>query len=722
MQRLRRKLNRAVWHFYGQLRDRITPTWGVIPSLAGLRTPRFASLDWRRVGAQRKTLLFLADDAVAHRFDLLGSGPVTVRYGMECHGIGGFRYDSGPAVQVDADGHWLAGRINRANLKHAKAIWSLVDAEYQPIDWQIDFKSGYRWSERTWYRNIPIGRHRGADVKVPWELSRMQHLPALAWAYGLLVDEEPERGAEYAREYRNQILDFTATNPPRYGVNWRTTMDVALRAVSWILSWDLITGKGHRFDPAFENCLVQGLYAHGRHIAANLEWDPSWRSNHYYIDILGLLFIAAWLPRTPDTDAWLAFSRQEFFTESERQFGKDGAHCESSASYHRLVGEALAYGAAALSGLDKNKLKALKEYDSTCLHGPVPLLKPDALTGLYPLDRLPESVVERLAGAAGFSIAITQNNGDAVQIGDTDSGRFAKLQPCGRLTDDGWKESHLDHRPLVGAISGLIDCERWRIFSEPYTLDAVCIEALAGQKRLRHLPAMAQLPNNRMGFSAIAVPESAQSWRLELPHGSCDDLTALAFADFGLWIIRGERLHLTVRCGATGRIDRGGHAHNDQLSVTLCVDGIPVIQDPGTYCYTPFPEQRNRYRSVLAHFAPRPTSLPHREPGDLNLGLFRLDDRAQAECLGFDNGRFLGHHRGFGYPVWRYLKIEDDVLEICDWSEGAPLLPTQALFEQSRSHAYVRFSPGYGLLAPSCKTAGPGSSCAVSRDSGIGHV
>ena len=54
--------------------------------------------------------------------------------------------------------------------------------DYEPIDWQLDFKSGYRWSDWTWYRVIRCGNIRGADVKVPWELGRLQHLPQLALA------------------------------------------------------------------------------------------------------------------------------------------------------------------------------------------------------------------------------------------------------------------------------------------------------------------------------------------------------------------------------------------------------------------------------------------------------------------------------------------------------------------------------------------------------------
>ena len=34
-----------------------------------------------------------------------------------------------------------------------------------------------------------LWRHCGVDVKVPWELARMQHLPHLALAFGLSQDQ-----------------------------------------------------------------------------------------------------------------------------------------------------------------------------------------------------------------------------------------------------------------------------------------------------------------------------------------------------------------------------------------------------------------------------------------------------------------------------------------------------------------------------------------------------
>jgi len=88
----------------------------------------------------------------------------------------------------------------------------------QPIDWHCDFKSGYMWSPKTFYRNIRYGQIEGVDVKVPWELSRFQHLNILGQAYILTKNKK------YAEEFANQISDWIDNNPIGFGVNWKCTM------------------------------------------------------------------------------------------------------------------------------------------------------------------------------------------------------------------------------------------------------------------------------------------------------------------------------------------------------------------------------------------------------------------------------------------------------------------------------------------------------------------
>jgi len=73
------------------------------------------------------------------------------------------------------------------------------------------------------------------------------------------------------------------------------------------------------------------------------------------------------------------------------------------------------------------------------------------------------------------------------------------------------------------------------------------------------------------------------------------------FPDFGLSLYQRSTYQLTARCGPIGQYGKGGHAHNDQNAITLRVDGVPVIVDPGSCWYAGDPEQRNRDRSVAGH-------------------------------------------------------------------------------------------------------------------------
>ena len=150
-------------------------------------------------------------------------------------------------------------------------------------------------------------------------------------------------------------------------------------------------------------------------------------------------------------------------------------------------------------------------------------------------------------------------------------------------------------------------------------------------------------------------------------------------------------MFLSIRCGPVGQNGNGGHAHNDALSIELQIDGIDRITDPGSYLYTPLPEIRNAYRSIKAHFAPY---MDQREPNHIDHNLFRMEDRAQTQCLYFGDKGFIGMHIGYGSPVYRLIQVQEDRLVIKDGIDGPeklvpldPLNPTNGLL----------FSSGYGI-------------------------
>lgn len=667
---------------------------------------------------------------LSHRFDLLGSGWVRVYHGRRCYGMEGNRFEMGAEVKADHDGCWLEGRTNFANLAEAQRIWNLVDEDYIPIDWQLDFKSGFRWREDTWYQDIQYGHILGVDIKMPWELARMQHLPQLAWAYALAQCgrkefDEPEH---YVREFRNQVLDFIATNPPRWGVNWKCTMDVAIRVANWLIAYDLLKSFGAQFDKAFEDVFFRSVYEHGAHIIENLEWSPNLRSNHYLSDIVGLLFASIYLPCNRETNAWLAFAVQELVKEVKNQFYEDGGNFEASTSYHRFSAELVSYATALVLGISDEKRRALQIYDHHTIRC-LPRLAPAPLP-FYPLpgsngsSPFPEWYFLRMERMAEFTMHITKFSGHIPQIGDNDSGRFLKLFPVYKKMKVGdakecfsnlknyteltnneiyWMEDFLDHHHLVAAINGLFSRADFDAFvSDAARRESKIIEILSRDTKS---VSAASIVEKKMTTEISQIGTLSDWQRFETlfsestpfpiitrftANRAClrDGLETIAYPNFGLYLFRSKHLYLSIRCGSIGQNGNGGHAHNDQLSIELEINGKAVIVDPGTYVYTPIPDQRNAYRSVRAHFSPR---MENKEPGDISGGMFVIDGDPQAAVIYFGVQGFVGRHDGYGSPVYRRITIEDASVAIADFAPSKEL--TQDAYEK------LSFSPAYGILA-----------------------
>lgn len=681
-----------------------------------------------------------------HRFDLLGSGWVQVKHGMKCRGLEGYSYDMGESVLADTAGKWLEGRINKSNLGESQHIWQLIfknfseitnqksDITYTPIDWQIDFKSGYRWAEGSWSRDIKLGNLPGVDVKVPWELARMQHLPQMAWS-SLSLPEGSSKRSTMRREFRNQVLDFMATNPPRFGINWTCAMDVAIRASNWLLAYDLFCAGGSNFDDEFEKLFARSIYEHGLFIVHNLEWVNQKRGNHYLADIVGLSFIAGYLPSTMETDAWLAFAVQELINEVQYQFYPDGGNFEGSTAYHRFSSEMVYYATALILGLPQERKEKMKSYDYKLLNTGrnKPRLKPAPL----PFYRLPENSIpdseespfpkwyyERMERMAEFIMNMTKPDGHIPQIGDNDSGRFFKLSPqCDCLTvkqakamydnlktydelpdsADYYIEDQLNCRHLVAAASGLfdrVDFKSWLVGQDKTATqhDNVVIRFLCGNKYVG-----TQIRKQYKKTDNEIAPAGEYDFQKVLAkcHSNNDDkmrvteipvkadylqgLLLYAYPDFGLYIYKNLRnFYLSIRCWSGRESVKTGHMHNDQLSVELWIAGNMIISDPGSYLYSPLANERNRYRSVHAHFTPWPAD---EEPACLGPGLFSIHEPLKARMLYFGKTGFTGevlHQCG----AKREMVFQEGSILIID-SANCPFNKVQGINK-------LVYSPGYG--------------------------
>jgi Heparinase II/III-like protein/Heparinase II/III N-terminus len=559
--------------------------------------------------------------ALEHRFDLLGSGPCRVTYGAACAGLEGIRFPPRPSPTVDRDGRWLAREVPPADVAEAQRIWRLVEPGYTPIDWQIDFKSGFRWDARAWWRDISYGELRGVDVKVPWELGRLQHLPLLALAYASAGPDAVGLGDadSYLREFRNQTLDFLAANPPRYGVQWACPMDVGIRAANLALAWDWFRAHGAAFDAEFEQLVARALYEHGRFLIRHIEWMPNVRSNHFLCGIAGLAFCAAYLPQGAETDSWLAYAAGALAAEVPRQFHPDGGNYEDSTAYHRLSGEAVTYAAAALAGL-RDRVAAV-------------LARPQTLLGDTPgwdgyatsRNIFTPELATRFAAIARFTRGVTRPDGLVPDIGDNDSGRFVKLEDGAALQD---------HRHLVDAVEALFE-------GPARGIDGCTVRGLAGGAPFGPLP---------------AYPPGQQPRR---------------FPQFGLCVYETGRLWLAVRCGALAGGGAGSHVHNDQLSFELTLDGVPFFVDCGAWLYTPLPEARTRFRGAAMHNTLAVEGREQFQPGSASL--FHVLDTALPRIVEASESLFVGEHGGFGAPCRRTFRVAPNGIEVAEFcaAQGA---------------------------------------------------
>ena len=73
------------------------------------------------------------------------------------------------------------------------------------------------------------------------------------------------------------------------------------------------------------------------------------------------------------------------------------------------------------------------------------------------------------------------------------------------------------------------------------------------------------------------------------------------YPDFGLTFIMNHDWHISLRTRSFNERSPRGHFHADLLSITLAYQGIPIIIDPGSGCYTANTQARNKLRNWESH-------------------------------------------------------------------------------------------------------------------------
>ncbi len=497
-----------------------------------------------------------------------------------------------------ADREWIKNAAKRWPADHAEATRRATDAAAGRFDllssgitdvrdptghirWHTDFKSGATWDHTRLHLDVPICLpDEGSDIKIPWELSRFQHVFAFIWT---------ETANRYSDVFLEQWNDWLRANPLARGTNWACAMDVALRAISWTVA---LAAWGEQWDEPTRRRMWAALYDHGRFIRDNLEWITGPRTNHYFSDIVGLAVIGASLTPLPQARAWTDFAAAELRREILAQFATDGFNKECSTTYHRLMLEltTLGYQASRCAGAD-----------------------------------LGPKVRDRLIAAYRALQVLCDSQGHVPIVGDNDSGRVFPLA----YRDDTYM-THL--LPLGAAI-----------------LDA---DELRG-------------PASSPEVALLCGPAALDPTEHQSRDGKLTTTAGHALQSSGFFVLGNDADRVIVRCGPLSYRPTGSHRHLDQLTINVTVGGLPIIVDPGQFCYTPWPDWRHHFVADENHAGLTIDDQPQCRRFILAHGAFTIIPEDRPTCLSYDpgetNASFAGQHRGYerltgGAPHRRELR------------------------------------------------------------------
>lgn len=585
-------------------------------------TPKwFSYLD--RGYFQLKELEFLIDyrqriDKIAnyllqHKFNLLGSNWIDRNF-----------QSSKPEIRSKIPQFWI--------YKFDNITSYLSASNYQHINFWNDPTSNFQW-DPVFHKTLkPV---EGAEIKQAWELGRMQHLPILAYSFALKkFDGDNEKVQQLINEFENQILDFIATNPPFYSVQWSSPMDVGIRLANWLITHDLFISAGAKFSNFFSSEFFESIYKHILFLLKNLEWSEGLRANHYFANITALAVASVYIPFSELQMQLYFFALQEIINETLYQFNTDGGNFEGSTMYHFQVAEMLLLALYFLLNIPENIKLNIADFRSKNWLG-IRSIKPlknqlFKFNSIKKQIELPDQFIQRVQSIVQFSLNIRKSNNEIDQIGDNDSGRFLRL--------DYFLESKKEH---------LDNLLKFHLF-------------WALQKNLMGMQSNSfyeSLLSKRNKF----LPAYIYSRKLQKVH-------IKYFDKFGLVVFKSPNYFLTFRCGSIGQKGKGGHSHNDQLSITLNYKDEDFIIDAGTYCYTKSKTDRNLFRSIQMHntiiFENEEQNIWDENSYD---DLFWIaKHRTKSKIFFLSENLFAGEHYAYGTTTQRKMEFFSNHITVLD--------------------------------------------------------
>ena len=196
------------------------------------------------------------------------------------------------------------------------------------INWHYGFFNNFYWKLDRSEKIEIYPKNKEIDVKYVWELNRHQFLTYLGFAYYYTKDKK------YALEFKRIILDWIKKNPPLYGINWNSSLEVSLRLISWIFTLLFFKDSKDINNNKFFKRIFNSMFQH----AYYLRYFYYKRSyNHTVGDFFCLYFFSKIFEKVKPIKKWKKKFLKNFYKQFELQTRLDGTNIEQSVNYHKFV-------------------------------------------------------------------------------------------------------------------------------------------------------------------------------------------------------------------------------------------------------------------------------------------------------------------------------------------------------------------------------------------------
>ena len=306
-----------------------------------------------------------------------------------------------------------------------------------PIDWHLEPIARKRSPLVHWSRVEELDASESGDKKIVWELNRHQHFILLGQAYWLTRDER------YAQAFASQLSSWIEQNPPKLGLNWSSSLEIAFRSIAWLWSFYFFSDSAAFTSELFSRAL-KVLYLNARHIETYLStyFSPN---THLTGEALGLYYLGTVFPEFSEAERWRSTGRRILLEQLPLHVKDDGVYFEQSSYYHRYT-----------TDFYLHFLLLAKLND----------------------DPLPELVAEKLQKALDHLLYITRPDGSMPLFGDDDGGRLLIFDPA---------ESRNDSRSSLAVGAVVFDRADYKFVAGHPARDILWLLGTAGLEKFQSL-------------------------------------------------------------------------------------------------------------------------------------------------------------------------------------------------------------------------------------------